>query len=144
MATGGVVMCIHFHTDSCTAPTLCLDELRKLIIGMTIWILDQYLRIWNDILLWEIGHHFGSFSILGASEPEWCVFLKMYQNTLRNIKRPTIKSGQPVHVRGILTDNHVKACMRHSLLDITQASRVLLRAENLCEICHFPTPRSRS
>ena len=102
-------------------------------------MMDQLLRITNDVVRWNIGCDMRCLRILGPTEPDR-LFIQMNQYYLGGIERPAIKTGQPAHIRRVLTDNQIKARISHPLLGFCQPTAVFRLAKwrrvNRVVVCH--------
>ena len=91
-------------------------------------MMDQLLGIANDVVRGNIGRDMRRLRILGPTEPDR-LFIQMNQYYLGGIERPAIKTGQPAHIRWVLTDNQIEARICHSFLGFCQPTVVFRLAK---------------
>ena len=91
-------------------------------------MMDQLLRIANDVVRGNISCDMRRLRILGPTEPDR-LFIQMNQHYLGGVERPAIKTGQPVHIRWVLADNQIEARICHSFLGFCQPTVVFRLAK---------------
>ena len=113
-----VVMRIHLYPDAGCSPSAIADEGRKFVIGMMNRMLNERFGECHNIAIGKIRRDVRAFGILGAAEPYGHLLVEMDENALRNVERPAVETGEPVHIRRILADDEVETSLLHPLLGI--------------------------